>query len=231
MALYELPASPFEAGTYNGKPYRPVGLAPPQIVNLGVFLERAAAQKPIETMVKFIEGKGDTESGDSLGRSLFRAWFSSARMYNKINDIWDCVLAQKQCRPQDLISDIAKALREDEDEDATFGTGMPPSGGARTTCDEDLIEGLFGEAGRGPRTVDTNVHYCLGGFWHHEWDRYRKIRKGALEKHEKLREVWERRRDGESLQCRIRFEALMSLLQPFKAARVPHRPPSKPSEL
>lgn len=205
MAIYGLPARPFEVGTYRDKSYRPAGLADQQISNLSAFLEHAAQVKSIEALVKFIEGKGETHSGDSLGRSLFRAWFTSAHMYNKINDIWDHVLADKQCRPQDLIADNAAAIREDEDDSAVFGTVMPPSAGARALCDELLVEALFGDAAMGRRTVDPNVLYCLAGFWHHEWERYRKIRNGALEKHQRLREVWEEKRDGEFLQCSIRL--------------------------
>lgn len=209
MALYDLPASPLAVGTFGGKEYRPTGLAGPQIANLDPFIERAAAQKPIEELIKFIEGKGDTHTGDSLGRSIFRAWFTKAHMYNKVNDIWDRVLADKQCRPQDLISDNANAIRAGLLE-GDFGTGLPSSRGVRAKCDEDLIEALFGEAASGARTVDPNVQYCMGGFWHHEWDRYRKIRKGALDKFEVLKQGYQDKRDGECFHDEYAFQCSCS---------------------
>lgn len=197
MGTYKLPASPFNVGTYNEQPYRPVGLSDAQIATLHSFLERAEAQSPIQNVISFVEGaKGTSTSGDNIGRSIFRAWFGAARMHNKINDIWDTVLAEKSCRPQDLIADAADKIRKNKEE-VDIGKTLPNYRGVRTMVDEALIESLWGAAAMGRRCVDPEVTYCLGGCWHHEWERARKARNKALDNMEAAKRVYLAKRDGE----------------------------------
>lgn len=228
MGIYDLPASPLSAGTHDGQPYRPAGLVDSEVANLGAFLERAAAIASIEDMVKFVEGKGMTENtADTLGRNIFRVWFAKARMHNKVNDIWDGVLQAKNCRPQDLIADNAEAIKN-ETTAAVYGGALPSPRGIRTTCDEALIEALFGEAGMSTRAVDSNVTYCLGGFWHHQWERYRKFRKSARDKYEKAKEQYEEKRDSEcfeTLTLKMADDAIVYLLEIRQDDGAP--PPSK----
>lgn len=195
MALYGLPANPFKRAEYLEKPYVPFGLNDTQINNLGSFLDRAAGEDEISVMADFIEGRGTSSTADNVGRSIFRAWFQSARIGQKINDKWDHVLSDQECTPQLLIKDSRDNLREGKK--AEFTSTMPSLAGARTKCEENMIRGVFGEAAMGKRVANSDVLYCMGGIWHHQWARYLKLRKKALDNREVAMHAYMKKRDGE----------------------------------
>lgn len=196
MGLYNLPPNPFQRGEYKGKPYVPHGMGDVQIANVGSFIDRAAGEDSIGTMADFIEGRGTSTTADNVGRGIFRSWFRSARIGEKINDMWDRVLHDNECTPQILIKDARDSVREGSK--AEFTSTMPPVAGARSTCENDMVLAVFGQAGMGKRVPLSDIIYCMGGIWHHEWARYFKLRKKALENREDATQAYLKKRDCES---------------------------------
>lgn len=133
MALYGLPASPLQKGTYRGKPYWPAGLTDGQLSHLDAFLARAEGKPSCSDRVQFIEGKGAaSETGDGAGREAFCAWFKSAKIQAKINDTWDIVLGEHDMDPQSSIKDRVLALKANVTPE--FTSQMPKIAPAKAEC-------------------------------------------------------------------------------------------------
>lgn len=197
MALYGLPPNPFERGEFNGKAYVPRGLSDAKIEALASFLDQATGEDDVRVMADFIEGRGPSSTADDVGRNTFRTWFQSARIGQKINDKWDQVLSDQECTPQLFIRDSRDNLRAGKK--AEFSSTMPSMSGVRTKCEEWLVRAVFGEAGMGKRVANSDVVYCMGGIWHHQWARYLKLRKKALENREDAMQAYLKKRNGSSL--------------------------------
>lgn len=195
MDIYRLPASPFSVGTYRGAPYQPAGLSLEDLPHLDAFLARAEGLDGKEARTTFIEGKGVSGTGDDDGRNLFVSWFKKVHIHDRINDLWDIVLADAGMTPQAFIKDRAEALQADEPPD--FDGKMPNLGTVKGTCGHDAATAIFGAAAHGKRTINDEVAYACNGIWSHQWKRYEKKRNSAMKHCEKAREAYERKRDGE----------------------------------
>lgn len=199
MNIYRLPASPFTAGSYKGAPYQPAGLFADQLAHLHLFLAHAEGIVTVDERAAFIEGRGGTGTGDHLGRNLYCAWFKTNRIQDRINDLYDIVLAEAEMTPEGFIKDRAIALSKGELPE--FDTKMPKLSVVKAACADTVVEAVFGAAAQAKRGLDAQALFACNSIWSHQWKRYEKKRSNAIKNHESAREAYEKKRDGEWHLC------------------------------